>query len=180
MPRCLAFLRAINVSGRFVRMETLAGHFREMGFADTQTFLASGNVVLTLAARAGASLEASLEAKLEARLGFRSEVFLRSVAEVRALADAASAWRRADAALVEVNVVFLKSPLDDEQSQALAALETADDALRVQGRDVLWGARQRQSESKLSNSVLERRLGQRVTLRRASMLERLAETVTTG
>jgi len=45
MPRCVAFLRAINVGGRTVKMDYLRSLFEDLGFADVETFIASGNVV---------------------------------------------------------------------------------------------------------------------------------------
>ena len=45
--RFIAFLRALNVGGHVVKMDALKRHFERLGFADVETFIASGNVVFS-------------------------------------------------------------------------------------------------------------------------------------
>ena len=45
MTRYVALLRAINVGGHTVKMDALRKHFSRMGFANVETFIASGNVI---------------------------------------------------------------------------------------------------------------------------------------
>ena len=45
MPRHIAFLRAINVSGHNVKMDHLRQLFESLGFSNVETFIASGNVI---------------------------------------------------------------------------------------------------------------------------------------
>lgn len=174
MPVYVAFLRAINVTGRFVRMETLAEAFRREGHADARTYINSGNVVFSSRSRDGARLGARLEAALPAHLGFVSEVFVRSENEVRAIAGHAQGLLTQ---AVEVNVAFLPSPLTPEQHAALETLHTGFDRFEAVGREVFWLCGVRQSESRFSNAVLERRLRVRSTLRRARMLQGLVQAL---
>ena len=79
MPRYVAFLRAVNVGGRIVKMDALRGHFAAAGFANVETFIASGNVIFDTRAKAGPALEAKIEAALEEGARLRG-------ADVRAIA----------------------------------------------------------------------------------------------
>ena len=54
MPRYVAFLRAVNVGGRIVKMDELRRPFAAAGFADVETFIASGNVIFDTTAKPGA------------------------------------------------------------------------------------------------------------------------------
>jgi len=45
MTRYIAFLRAINVGGHTVKMDTLRALFESLGFLNVETFIASGNVL---------------------------------------------------------------------------------------------------------------------------------------
>ena len=45
VSRLFAFLRAINVGGRTVKMERLRREFEFLGFSGVDTFIASGNVI---------------------------------------------------------------------------------------------------------------------------------------
>src|SRR5258708_39897628 len=43
MPRCVAFLRAINVGGHTVKMARLRTLFETLGFHEVEAFIPSGN-----------------------------------------------------------------------------------------------------------------------------------------
>lgn len=177
MPTTIAFLRAINVGGRFLKMAALQAHFETLGCEGVRTCINSGNVIFETRARKLETLAATLEDGLEPLLGFRSEVFLRTPAQVRAIAQHATAQRAAVPPEGEVNVAFLKAPLTAAQAEALATLKTTLDDFAVQGTEVYWLCRGRQSDSKFSNASFERRLQLRTTFRRQRMLVGLAETL---
>jgi len=173
MTTYVAFLRAINVGGRFIKMAALAQHFRDLGHADALTYLNSGNVVFGSAVRKADALAAALQQGLNPRLGFETQVFVRSAAQVHEIARRGMALAD-DRTLADVNVAFLAAPLAAPQVAALRALRSAVDDFVVDGNEVYWTCRVRQSESAFSNAVLERKLKLRTTLRRAVMLHGLS------
>ena len=61
MTRYVAFLRAINVGGHIVKMETLRDLFTAHGLAKVETFIASGNVIFESKAAADKKLELARE-----------------------------------------------------------------------------------------------------------------------
>jgi uncharacterized protein (DUF1697 family) len=174
VTRYVAFLRAINVGGRNVRMETLRRHFEELGFARVETHIASGNVVFESRSADEARLVKRIEGHLADALGFEVDTFLRTDGEVAAIARhrpfEAAALVRAGAFCVG----FLAAPLSAPAREALARLETDIDRLHARGREVYWLCRKRQSESDFSNAVLERRLGVRATFRGMPTVTKLA------
>ena len=155
-------------------MARLAECFEHLGCAAPITCLNSGNVIFGPGARSIPDLAVALAAGLEPLLGFRTEVFLRSAAEVQALTAQAAARFPSVPEGGEVNVAFLDSPLTAEQAEQLAGLCTARDELVHAGCEIYWLCHGRQSESKVSNALLERRLRLRTTIRRLSMLRGLA------
>jgi uncharacterized protein (DUF1697 family) len=174
MQKYVAFLRAINVGGRFIKMAALAEHFHALGYADAQTFINSGNVIFSAVSRAPNALARAIESNIEPLLGFKSEVFVRSADELHAvLAQAARLLPQVPAG-GELNVVFLAAPLGREQTASLIALRSATDDFVVLGQEAYWLCRVAQSESKFSNAVMERKLLLRTTFRRHSMLLKLA------
>ncbi|MBL8057084.1 MAG: DUF1697 domain-containing protein, partial [Anaerolineales bacterium] len=86
MPRCIAFLRAINVGGHTVKMDVLRRHFQSLGYSEVETFIASGNVIFTTPRRQLAALEAEIAGRLEAALGYAVATFIRTEAELADLA----------------------------------------------------------------------------------------------
>ena len=74
----IAFLRAINVGGRTVKMDRLRGLFEHLGYADVETFIASGNVIFQSPAEDTRALEQQIEAHLAASLGYEVATFVRT------------------------------------------------------------------------------------------------------
>jgi len=68
MTRCIAFLSAINVGGRTVKMEVLRQQFEALGFTKVGTFIASGNVIFETPAKNMHTLEKKIEQQLRAVL----------------------------------------------------------------------------------------------------------------
>ncbi len=87
--RYAAFLRGVNIGGhKPVSMQALKTAFEELGFDQVRTVLGSGNVLFHAPAAGSAELTARIEGKL--REAFRTDipVMVRTVAHLRALADA--------------------------------------------------------------------------------------------
>jgi uncharacterized protein (DUF1697 family) len=174
MPRYVAFLRAINVGGHVVKMERLRALFEESGLLDVETFIASGNVIFTSRSGSTKALEKKIQDRLGNSLGYEVSTFIRTAAEVEAIAGYApfqdSRVRRAKTFCVG----FLAEPLGAEAHKAVAALRSAADDLHVHGREVYWLSTVGQSDSKFSNAVLERTLKTRATFRGLATVVKLA------
>ena len=180
MDRYVVFLRAINVTWRFVKMAELAAHCQALGLHDVQTFINSGNVVFSSPDTSAAALTEQLQTGLHQRLGFFSEAFVRSEVQVHTLAHRTAQLAQQVPEGGDLNVIFLQQPLDAAQTLLVQNLSTAIDRFDTQGPELLWLCHQKQSESTFSNAVLERRLNLRCTLRRASMLQRLSAQLLGG
>lgn len=81
MTRMIALLRGINVGGhRKVPMTDLRTLAREEEFGDPQTYLASGNLILSSELSAGA-IESVLERAVADRFGFDTHIVVRTAAQ---------------------------------------------------------------------------------------------------
>ena len=174
MPRFVAFLRAVNVGGRFVIMPTLVSVFEDLGFDGLSTFIASGNVVFRARSASAVARAPQIESALRHALGFEVATFVRTESEIQALAG-----RRGfpDVKLAEakaLNVFFLRAGLSATQLAQLRALRSDDDEFAARGTEIFWLCRRRQSESKVSNASLERKLSIQATMRSLSTVQRLA------
>ncbi|MBK9169839.1 MAG: DUF1697 domain-containing protein [Bryobacterales bacterium] len=169
MQKQIAFLRAINVGGHTVKMERLRELFEELGLARVETFIASGNVIFDAPDRRP-RLASEIETHLEGALGYSVATFIRTDADVAAIA------RRAPVlpGFQTVNVALLAEPLTKAARQALGGLRTGIDDFHVQEREVYWLCRARQSESAFSNALFERTLKIKSTFRSLSTIAKLA------
>jgi len=176
LMRGIAFLRAINVGGHVVKMDRLRALFEAEGFSNVETFIASGNVVFDLAASTKtASLEPGIEKRLRAALGYEVATFVRTGAELRAVAEHEPFTAAAIKRSVAFNVAFLRQKPGAKALKAIEALTTAVDDFHVRGRELYWLSKVRQGESKLSNAVFEKTLGQPSTMRGISTIRKMAE-----
>lgn len=175
MPRYFAFLRAINVGKRLVRMETLRELFTGLGFSLVETFINSGNVIFETRSVKTADLEKRIAKHLETNLGYAVPTFLRTDTELAAI----SVCQPFDPALARkaatLCVGFLAEGLTAAQHDSLMALQTSDDFFHVQDREIYWLSLKKQSESVISNAVLERKLKVPFTFRNLTTVGKLLE-----
>ncbi len=173
MPRLIAFLRAINVGGRNIAMSELRKHFETLGLREVETFIASGNVLFTTSAKNSRALETKIEKKLHAKLGYEVATFIRSDADVRAIATHKAFPKAQRHAAEALNVGLLHAPLDAVAQKQLQTFANPIDAFHVHDREVYWLCQVKQSDSKFSAARLEKALGRRVTFRGIKTIERL-------
>src|SRR5687768_4372580 len=154
--RYIAFLRAINVGGHTVRMEQLREMLGALGMRNVETFIASGNAIFD-ARGSAASIERRIEERLERELGFGVSTFLRTPAEVAAVAalepfpGLGSVPR---SAIVQVG--FMKSPLEAAALSDLMAFRDDTHDFHVEGREIYWHVRERPAVLRLTGAKMER------------------------
>lgn len=174
MPRYLAFLRAINVGGHVVRMGTLRELFETAGYDRVETFIASGNVIFHSGSKDREAMETKIERTLHGALGYEVSAFVRNLSEVGAIVSHRTFPEWSSTAAGAFNVGLLKAPLTAAAQQSLAGLKTEIDDFSTHGRELYWICAKRQSESRVSNTVLERALKVKTTLRGLRTMHKLA------
>jgi uncharacterized protein (DUF1697 family) len=174
MPRYVAFLRAVNVGGRVVKMDALRGQFEAAGFSNVDTFIASGNVIFDTKAKAGPALEAKIEAALKKALGYDVPTFVRSLDEVVTAAERAVFSEQDVAAAGALLVGLLKAPVDPGAQKRLDAIDPTQHRFTIAGRELYWLCKVKQSETKLTPGQIERALGGATTMRAISSIRKLA------
>jgi uncharacterized protein (DUF1697 family) len=175
VPRYIALLRAINVGGHTVKMDRLRALFGELGFLGVETFIASGNVAFQAEDGDAGVVAERIETHLQHALGYPVATFLRTPAEVRAVAEfqpfpGVEAEPEGGALMVS----FLAAPPAVDGVQRLMRHRGASDDFHVHGREVYWLCRTRVSESAFSGALLERALGMPATMRNITTVRKLA------
>ncbi len=156
MPRYIAFLRAVNVGGHFIKMAALRTYFEMFGFTNVETFIASGNVIFESLSYDIPALKLQIEEGLRESLDYEVTTFLRTDTQIANIArykpfdDAKLATAKA------LNVLFLAEELSDEAEKILIRLQSEIDDFHVHGQEVYWLCRKKQSESNFSNTKFEK------------------------
>ncbi|MDQ1638281.1 MAG: hypothetical protein QOF62_1620 [Pyrinomonadaceae bacterium] len=174
MPKFIAFLRAINVGGHVVKMDQLRQFFEALGFANIETFIASGNVIFEAKSKDTNALQLRIEKHLHKALGYEVVTLVRTLEELDQIANhrpfAESEMNRPGNTLY---VGFIADNPAKAVSQKVEALATEVDDLKVAGREVYWLLRTNFSDSKLSGAIVERTLGMKATFRNINTVRRI-------
>jgi uncharacterized protein (DUF1697 family) len=174
MTRYIAFLRAINVGGRNVKMDSLRRLFASFGFSEVETYIASGNVIFQAASGSTAALEEKIAASLYETLGFEVATFIRTDSELARIAQEIPFSAAELEAAAALTIAYLHVTLDERLERKLMGLKTDIDDFALQGREVYWKCIKKQSESKFSNAVLEKTLGMSATMRGINTVRKMA------
>jgi uncharacterized protein (DUF1697 family) len=175
MPKYVAFLRAINVGGHTVKMDYLRSLFEGVGFANVETFIASGNVIFDSKTRNTKTLEAKIEKHLQAQLGYAVITFIRATSELAEVANYSpfsKAELNADGNSLYVG--FLAAEPRKEAGKKVLSLSGPANDFAVHGRELYWLIRTSFSESAVSGGLLEKTLGIPATFRNVNTVRRIA------
>jgi len=173
--RYIAFLRAINVGGRRVKMERLRELFVALRFSDVATFIASGNVIFDAPNAEAAVLEARIEQHLEESLGFAVETFIRTPAELASVvAFRPFAAQDIGAPGHSLHVGFLRSPLGADVARTMLAHRTEMDDFALVERELYWLCRGKITETQVNWRLVEKTVTMPMTMRSVTMLRKLA------
>jgi len=175
----IALLRGINVGGhKKVAMADLREVVEELGFDEPRSLLQSGNLVFRGGKRATAQLEQLLEKEVEKRLGLQSDILVRTAEEWQTIVannpfpDAA---KRDPSHLL---VMCLRDAPDKKAIEALQAAITGREIVQASGREAYVVYPDGIGNSRLTHTLIEKKLGTRGTARNWNTVLRLSALVT--
>jgi len=175
MATYIGLLRAVNVAGHnLVSMADLRNFLSRLGLEEPRTLLQSGNVVFGTKSASAAALETLLEAEAKKRLGLETTFFVRSTAEWRALIAGNPFSREARVDPARLVAVTLKEAPASAAVKALTAAVPGRESVRVKGNVAYITYPDGQGTSKLSNALIESKLGTRGTARNWNTILKLA------
>jgi uncharacterized protein (DUF1697 family) len=174
----IALLRAINVGGRSLAMADLRAAVAELGFGDPQTLLQSGNVVFTAGRQSSTSIERAIEQKLQQRFALESDVMVRSAKEWPTIIAGNPFRDEAARDPGHLVVTFLKSVPGAGKFDALRSAISGPETVHGDGRHTYIYYPAGIGPSRLTNVVIERKLGVRATARNWNTVTKLAALAT--
>lgn len=174
MQRYIALLGGINVGGHRVKMDHLRTLFEALGFEHVETLIASGNVIFETPVTDPSALETQIAQHLHEALGYKVPTFIRSAAELMAIA-AYQPFPEAGE-YHTVSIMFMANTLPDDAQQAFQVFHTPNDEFHIYKREIYWLRRTKTLES----LVDWKRLGKTIalppmTVRNVTTVRKLAE-----
>jgi uncharacterized protein (DUF1697 family) len=157
MTKYIAFLRAINVGGRVVKMDMLKKLMAMPGFKNITTYIQSGNVVFEHTETDKNVLIDKIEKKLLKELGYEVKTFLKTIPDLE-LVIKKNPFKKYNEDM-GLHVSFLSGKPDAELVKQLLLLQTEFEQFRFADNEayilVKKGA---YGETKFSNTFLEKKL----------------------
>lgn len=176
MRRYACFLRGINVGGRnIVAMADVRRAFEAAGMSGVTTVLASGNLIFDSTARTVDAVERAGAPALRAAVGREIGLFVRSLAQLRALVDAAPFAGVEMTAAVRLYVTFLRTP--PEASAVAAAKAAGMIIVAVRESEVCSVVTVGEDGNRTVDtmSALERAFGKQITTRNWKTVQKVLE-----
>lgn len=172
MQTFIALIRGINVGGKkLVKMAELKVRCEAMGLGDVRTHLQSGNVVFRTANKDRAKLAKSIEGAL----GVEAKVMLRSAEELRKVIDANPMSAEAQRDPSGFVVVFLDTKPSAAAMQSLRDAYAGPETMELKGAELYVHYGEGMGRSKLTNVLIERKLGVAGTARNWNTVTALAD-----
>lgn len=175
MTRYVALFRGINVGGhKKVAMGDLREVLGALGYEEVETYLQSGNALFTTAATESDAVGGEIAQALRSRLGMEVKVLVRTASELAEVVEG-NPFPEGTAEPKKLHVAFLWGAPDDERVAALDAAPYEPDELRLGDRAVYLWYPNGYGRTKLTNDVLERKLGVTATTRNWNTVVNLLE-----
>lgn len=137
----------------------------KIGFANVQTLLQSGNLVFQSDGRDGGELERLLEVESRKRLHVETDFFIRTVREWDRIVRRNPFPKEARADPGHLVLVVLKDAPGAKELQTLQEAIAGPERIRGDGRQLYITYPDGQGRSRLTNALIEKKIGTRGTAR---------------
>ena len=169
----ISLLRGINVSGqKKIRMEELKELYESLGYSSVTTYIQSGNVVFDACGR---GLDGQIEASIKNHFGYSVPVLVRGKEEFRTILDNNPFINDRNEDISSLHVVFLSQQPDPAVLEKLAQVESGADEYYVKGSEIYLYCPNGYGRTKLSNTVIEKKLQLKATTRNWKTVNKLYE-----
>jgi len=171
----IALLRGVNVGGHHpVAMSDLRDLLTGLGFDDARSMLQSGNLVFRSDTQAGADLELLLEAEAEKRIGLHADFIIRSAKEWKEVVARNPFRKEAERDPSHLVVMFLKAAPNAKDVKAVQAQIAGPEIIHGDGKHLYIVYPAGIGKSRLTNAIIEKKLGIRGTARNWNTVLKLA------
>jgi uncharacterized protein (DUF1697 family) len=176
----VALFRGINVGGHHsIRMDELKQLHESLGLQHVQHFIQSGNIVFRSDGLQDASqLVRLIEDAFEKRFGFHSKVLLRTGTELTSIIASRHFENQDDLDPQRLVVMFMSTAPADREQASLRHSMTGPEELKFSGTELYIYYPDGMGRSRLSNSVIEKKLNTLGTARNWNTVLQLQKLAT--
>lgn len=159
MTAYLSLFRGLNVGGNHqVKMNALKALHESLGFADVLPYIQSGNVVFQSDDADVAAIQARIADAFATTFGFRSDVFVRTLAELQAIMASNPFQGQPEKASNRLLVMFLAARPDAAAQDALRESYAGPEEFFIIGQELYIYYPDGMGRSKFTGSFIEKKL----------------------
>lgn len=176
MPVIISLLRGINISGHHkIKMDVLRALCESLKFEDVQTHLQSGNVVFRAREKNPAKISKQIQDAIERKAGFRPQVILRTIPELRDAIGRNPFANRRGLEPSKLAVTFFAEIPAKEAREKVLGLKSDPEEIRIDGLEMYTYFPNGMARPTISWSAIERMLKIPLTSRNWNTVTKLLE-----
>jgi uncharacterized protein (DUF1697 family) len=159
MSRYVSLFRGINVGGnQIVRMDTLKALHTSLDLRDVQTYIQSGNVVFTSDNTDVAQIQKDIESGFAQTFGFPVKVMVRTASELNAIIENNPFQNQPMRESKWIIALFLESDPISTALEDIQKVYTGPEEIHIIGKEAFIYYPEGMGRSKLTNTLLEKKL----------------------
>lgn len=166
MKTYISLLRGINVSGqKKIKMAELKALYEDLGFAEVQTYIQSGNVIFKDLEEDADILKNKIETKILEMLGYQVVVFILSPESLQKTIAENPFMENPEVDTSKIYVTWLSEVPDPALIPNLEAIKLDTETFILRDDVMYFTYQDGYGKSKLDNNAIERKLKVRATTR---------------
>ncbi|MDR2148778.1 MAG: DUF1697 domain-containing protein [Tannerella sp.] len=176
MTACISILRGINVSGQnIIKMDALQKMYKDLGYSHITTYIQSGNIVFNVANAQPEKLEKEISNQIKTVFGFDVPVIVLTVDSLQEIIDNNPFAKDLNKDPGFLHVTFLSSTPEQYDIEAIEAKKSDGEEIVIDGHAVYLYCPNGYGNTKLNNSLLEKKLKVGATTRNWKTANKLLE-----
>lgn len=176
MAKYIAFHRAINVSGtKIIKMEYLRQLYADMGFKNIASYIQTGNVYFETTKTKNETLAKKIEKHLHEELGFEVETMVRTIEELKAIADTDPYRDIVDDGNAVVYIGFLSAEPYTDKQDLLTSFNNEADECTIIGTELYILRYRDKGKPRFDNKFMEGKLKVVCTTRNRKTINKLLD-----
>jgi uncharacterized protein (DUF1697 family) len=170
----IALLRGINVSGqKIIKIDELRKLFEDSGFKNVKTYIQSGNVIFNSHINSAEKIVKLVEKKIKEVFSFEVTVLIRTHNELGRIIQKNPFLKTKP--LEKLYVAFLSDIADKDDSDKLLKYKSKTEEFRITNKVVYLYYSDGAGRTKLTNNIIESKLGVKATTRNWNTVNKLFE-----
>ncbi|MFL0246053.1 DUF1697 domain-containing protein [Candidatus Clostridium stratigraminis] len=172
----IAFLRGINVSGRnSIKMAALKAMFESLCFNKVETYIQSGNVIFEFKACDTVSLEVKIKEEISKIFGFHVETMVRTIEELINIISNNPLAEEVNIEIDKLHVTLLMNEPEEAIIDSLVLKKEENEKYIIRGKEIYLYCPNGYGNTKLNNTILEKKLKVAATTRNWKTMNKLLE-----